>query len=107
MMGQLGWYVHSNPVANEDARARYEQQALRCFDVLESQLKKSGGASVLPGGFSAVDCHFYPWVLDYTYGKLDIGKYEAIQAWMKGVGEREEVKKIYEEVPKAEKAIQG
>ncbi|KAL8955280.1 MAG: hypothetical protein Q9193_006810, partial [Seirophora villosa] len=107
MMGQLNWYVHYNAVANEDARARYEQQALRCFDVLEGQLKKSGGASVLPGGFSAVDCHFFAWVVEYSYGKLDIGKHEAIQTWLKVIGEREEVKKVYEEIPKAEKAFKG
>lgn len=107
MMGQLNWYVHYNPTTNEDARSRYEGQVFRCFDVLEAQLKKSGGKSVLPGGFSAVDCHFYPWVAEYTYAKLNIDKYEVIQAWMKVIGERPEVKKIYEEIPKAEKAIKG
>ncbi|KAL8929579.1 MAG: hypothetical protein Q9208_001248 [Pyrenodesmia sp. 3 TL-2023] len=107
MMGQLNWYVHYNATKNEDARARYEAQVYRCFDVLEGQLEKSGGKSVLPDGFGAVDCHFYPWVNEWTYGKLDIGKYEKIRGWLKVVGERPEVKKIYEEIPKAEKAFKG
>lgn len=68
---------------------------------------KSGGKSVLPSGFGAVDCHFYPWVNGWAYGKLDIGKYEKIREWLKIVGERPEVKKIYEEIPKAEKAYKG
>ncbi|KAI4197056.1 MAG: hypothetical protein LQ346_003089 [Caloplaca aetnensis] len=107
MMGQLNWYTHYNPTPNEDARARYEAQAHRCFEVLEGQLGKSGGKSVLPGGFSAVDCHFYPWVDEYKYGKLDIGKYEKVKGYLKAVWERAEVQKIYEEIPKAEKAIKG
>lgn len=107
MMGQLNWYVHYNATKNEDARARYEAQTFRCFDVLEGQLKKSGGKSVLQGGFSAVDCHFYPWVGQWTYAKLDIGKYPLIQGWLKVIGERSEVKKIYEEIPKAEQASKG
>ncbi|KAL8750791.1 MAG: hypothetical protein Q9184_006294 [Pyrenodesmia sp. 2 TL-2023] len=107
MMGQLNWYVHHNATKNEDARARYEAQSYRYLDVLEGQLEKSEGKSVLPGGFGAVDCHFYPWVNGWTYAKLDIGKYEKIKRWLKVVGERPEVKKIYEDIPKAEKAFKG
>ena len=105
MMGQAIWYVLYNGTHNEDACQRYEQQSYRCYDVLEGQLKKSGGKSVLASGFSAVDCHFYPWAALWSFAKLDISKYTSVQAWLKTIGEREEVKKIYAEIPKAEKAV--
>ena len=105
MQGQVGWYNYHNSVKNEDALQRYVQQAYWCFDVLEGQLSKTEGRSILPGGFSAADCHFYPWVVAYTYSKLDISKYEFIQGWLGVIGERPEVKKVYKEIPEAMPAI--
>ncbi|KAL8855668.1 MAG: hypothetical protein Q9178_007679 [Gyalolechia marmorata] len=94
MMGQRNWYVNFNATDNQDARKRYEEQCLRCFDVLEGQLAKSDGKSVLPSGFSAVDCHFWPWLRQHEYAQLDVSKYKLFQRWFKGIGERPEVKKI-------------
>ena len=51
MTGQTNWYTHCNPVSNPDALERYSAQTYRTYDVLEGQLKKSDGASVLSGGF--------------------------------------------------------
>ncbi|KAL8653113.1 MAG: hypothetical protein Q9226_003978 [Calogaya cf. arnoldii] len=106
MMGQRNWYVNYNETDNPDAKKRYEEQCLRCFEVLEGQLKKSGGKSVLPSGFSAVDCHFWPWLRQYDYAKLDVSRFEYFTRWFRGVGERAEVKKIDEYIAK-EKERQG
>ena len=72
--------------------------------MLEGQLGKSGGESVLPGGFSAVDAHFYPWVNQYTYAELKLDNYPKIRKWLEVVGNRPEVKEAYEKVPHGEKA---
>ncbi len=105
MMGQLMWYRHYNASENEDATARYEAQAYRTFDVLEGQLGKSGGQSVLPGGgFSAVDAHFYPWVHQYAYAGLKLDHYPRIRRWLEVIGEMEVVKEAYQRVPNGEKA---
>ncbi|KAI4248155.1 MAG: hypothetical protein L6R42_009408 [Xanthoria sp. 1 TBL-2021] len=106
MMGQRNWYINFNATDNPDAKKRYEEQCLRCFDVLEGQLAKSDGKSVLPGGFSAVDCHFWPWLRQFDYAQLDVSMYTFFQKWFKGIGERPEVKKIDELVAK-EKEKQG
>lgn len=103
MMGQLNWYRHYNATSNPDALKRYEEQAYRTFNVLEGQLDKSGGESVLPGGFSAVDAHLYPWVFQYTYAQLNLGKYPKIRRWLEVIGELPAVKEAYERVPKGEK----
>ncbi|KAI4241405.1 MAG: hypothetical protein L6R40_004581 [Gallowayella cf. fulva] len=94
MFGQRNWYVRFNAVDNPDARKRYGEQCLRCFDVLEGQLEKTGGKSILPGGFSAVDCHFWPWLRQYPYAELDVSKYAWFQKWFKEIEARPEVEKI-------------
>lgn len=102
MQGQLNWYRHYNGTENKNALERYEAQTLRCYDVLEGQLKKSGGKSVLEKGYSAVDMHFYPWVQTYGYAGLSVDKYPMIQKWLGEVKGREAVKKAYEAIGKGE-----
>ena len=59
---------------------------------------------MLEGGFSAVDVHFYPWVWEYEYGGLSIETYPNVRTWFKGIGDREDVKLVYEKIPQGEKA---
>ncbi|KAJ9618743.1 hypothetical protein H2203_008947 [Taxawa tesnikishii (nom. ined.)] len=75
MTGQTNWYRHYNPSKNEDALNRYAEQTYRCYDILEGQLKKTDGKSVLEKGYTAVDIHFYPWVYQHEYAGLPIDKY--------------------------------
>lgn len=100
VMGQLVWYRHRNLTKNEDALVRCEEQTYGAFDVLEGQLGKSGGDSVLPGGFSAVDAHFYPWVDLYAYAGLGLDKYTKMRKWLEVVGRMSAVKEAYERVLK-------
>jgi glutathione S-transferase len=103
MQGQLNWFVHYNAEKNEDARKRYETQTYRCYDVLEGQLKKTDGKSIVKEGYSAVDWHFYPWVMSYAFGGLSLDKYPNIQKWLKTIAEKREVKQAYEKIPAAKK----
>lgn len=100
MMGQTNWYRHYNPEKNEDALQRYTAQSLRHFDVLEGQLKKSNGKSILPGGISAADVHFYPWINQHDYAGLSLDKYPMIKKWYEQVGSMKEVKEAYQKIPK-------
>ena len=99
MMGQVNWYRHYNPAKNEDALARYEEQARRCFMVLEGQLKKTDGKSILEGGYSAVDIHFYPWVEEHNYAELNIDAYPLVKKWLDNMEAREEVKTVLRKCP--------
>ncbi|SLM40079.1 Thioredoxin-like fold [Lasallia pustulata] len=104
MQGQVNWFKHYNAEKNDDALKRYTEQTYRCYMVLEGQVKKTGGKSILEGGFSAVDAHFYPWVVSHGYGGLELSKYPNVQKWLSAMGERPEVKAAYEKVSKGEKA---
>jgi hypothetical protein len=107
MAGQTNWYRHYNEVKNEDALNRYVAQTYRKYGVLEGQLRKSDGESVLEMGHSAVDMHFYPWVLQHDYAQLSIEKYPMIKKLLEIMGSRQEVKAAYEKIPKGEHAWGG
>ena len=103
MQGQVNWFKHFNAEKNEDALKRYTEQAYRCYGVLEGQLKKTGGNSILEEGYSSVDAHFYPWVASHGFGGLDLSKYPNVQKWVTNMGQKPEVKAAYEAIKKGEK----
>lgn len=87
-----------NPTKNEDALERYTQQTYRCYEVLDGQLKKSGGSSVLPGRITTLDYHFEPWVRQYGFAGLSLGKYPNVAKWLQGMTGRQEVKAAYTKI---------
>ncbi|CAG8068562.1 unnamed protein product [Penicillium olsonii] len=95
MMGQTNWFRHFNAEKNENALERYTAQAYRCYDVLEGQLKKSGGESIIPGRVTAVDYHFEPWVRSYSFAGLSLDNHPLIFKWLGLMNTREEVKEAY------------
>ncbi|KAJ5247140.1 hypothetical protein N7468_002123 [Penicillium chermesinum] len=98
MTGQTNWFRHYHPSPNEDALQRYTAQTLRCYDVLEGQLQKSGGASVLPNGVTAVDYHFEPWVRQHSFAGVSLDNHPLIRKWLALMGAREEVQEAYAKV---------
>ncbi|KAF1927697.1 thioredoxin-like protein [Didymella exigua CBS 183.55] len=103
MTGQTNWYRHYNPTKNEDALNRYVEQTDRCYSVLEGQLKKTNGESILPGGVTAVDAHFEPWVRQHAFAQVPIDGYPNVKKWLEKIGGLEEVRKAYERIQKAPK----
>ena len=72
--------------------------------MLEGQLKKRSGKSMLETGYSVVDMHFCPWVFQHEYAELDIGMYQLMKRWLERAGNGSEVKAAYEKIPKGEHA---
>ncbi|KAF9692854.1 hypothetical protein EKO04_009312 [Ascochyta lentis] len=103
MTGQTNWYRHYNPTKNEDALKRYVEQTDRCYSVLEGQLKKTNGESILPGGISAVDAHYEPWVRQHEYAQVPLDGYPTVQKWLEKVKGLDEVKKAYKKIQEASK----
>ena len=102
MQGQVNWFRHYNATKNEDALERYSKQAYQYYGVLEGQLKRTGGASILPGGFSAVDAHYYPWAASAPYGGLDLARFPHVKKWLDGMADMKEVKDGYKKVQEGE-----
>lgn len=66
--------------------------------MLEGQLNKSGGRSILPGRITAVDYHFEPWVRQFGFAGLSLDKYPNIAHWLREITAREEVKQAYTKI---------
>ncbi len=86
---------------NDEARQRYEQQVLRVYGILEDQLKKSDGRSILPGGLTAVDLHWYPWCRQPEYLGLSVDKHPLMQRWIAAIADMDEVKAAYKKLYEA------
>ncbi len=97
--GTYDWSDHLvsalQPGENEETLQRCIVQTYRTYNVLKAQLTKSNGMSVVPGGISAVDFHFYPWVNEYKYAQLSFDHYLNACHWLSSMGERPDVKAAY------------
>ena len=94
---------HYHHQENKDALERYVAQAYRCYDVLEKQLQKSEGMSILPGRITAVDYHYEPWVRQHEFAGLSLEKYPMIHKWLTLMHTREEVQEAYIKIRNASK----
>ena len=77
------------------------KQVHRCYDVLEAQLERSGGQSILPGGVSSVDCHYEPWVSKPDYLQIDLERYPRISKWLEVMSKEQSVKNAYQRIKSA------
>ncbi|KAJ5938138.1 hypothetical protein N7454_004480, partial [Penicillium verhagenii] len=98
MMGQVNWFRHYHSSKNDDALERYVAQAYRCYDVLEGQLQKSEGMSILPGKITAVDFHFEPWVKQHAFAGLTLDNHPLIHKWLGLMEAREDVQEAYAKI---------
>ena len=89
---------------NLDARARYRDQVLRCYSVLEGQLAKSGGKSILPGGVTSVDLHWIVWTAQPHFLGLSFEKYPSMEKWASNMMAMKEVQAAFAKVQEAAQA---
>ncbi|KAF1359847.1 thioredoxin-like protein [Lizonia empirigonia] len=94
-------WEYYNPVKNEDALNRYVEQTERCYSVLEGQLKKTNGKSILPGGVSAVDAHYEPWVRQHEHAQVPLDAYPTVKKWLEKMKGLQEVKNAYKKIQEA------
>lgn len=87
------------PTNDQKALKRYKDQTYRCYGVLEDQLKKSGGKTILGGDRpTTVGLHFEPWVRAYNFAGLGLENYPLMEKWLNGMGELKEVKTAYQKI---------
>ncbi|KIW80192.1 hypothetical protein Z517_06807 [Fonsecaea pedrosoi CBS 271.37] len=101
MSGQCNWFRFHNKTKNDDALERYQAQTLRCYDILEGQLQKTDGATIIPGGYTSVDCHYEPWIRLHGFAGLTLDKHPLIAKWFQAFGETDEVKAAYRRIKEA------
>ncbi|MEA5469303.1 glutathione S-transferase N-terminal domain-containing protein [Spirulina sp. 06S082] len=90
MFGQLG---HFRRFAKEQipyAIARYENETLRLFEVLDGQLEKH---EFIAGDYSIADMATYPWVAAYEYLGVTLDKHSHLKRWTETLQNRPAVQK--------------
>jgi len=93
-------------VKNEDALERYQEQTIRCYDVLEAQLRKSNGETIIPGGYTSADFHYYPWIHLHGKAGLTLDNHPLISKWYYAMSGVKEVKAAYDRIRKASEAAE-
>lgn len=56
---------------------------------------------MLPGGLSAVDLHFEPWVRQHEFAGLNIDKYTNLSKWLSRMKGMKEVQAAYKKIQDA------
>lgn len=103
MTGQVNWFRHYHSSKNEDALQRYVEQTERCYAIVDKQLEKSNAQSILPGGITAADLHFEPWVRQYEFAGLSLQKYPNLAKWLENMKSLQTVQQAYEKIKNAPK----
>ena len=86
---------------NEDAAARYIKQVYRVYAVLEAQLKKGGGESILPGKIKTADIHYIPWIRPSQYIGLSLEECPLLAKWTKIMCDKPEFKQALQRMQHA------
>ncbi|KAI0122503.1 glutathione S-transferase [Daldinia grandis] len=73
------------------------------YSVLEGQLKKTGGDSILPRGITAVDLHFEPWVRQHSYAQISLDPYPTVKKWLEKMDGLKEIQEAYRKIKEAPK----
>ena len=99
-------FRHHHKIKNDDALERYQEQTLRCYDILEGQLQKSNGLTIIPGGYTSADCHYEPWIHLHGFAGLTLEKHPLIAKWFRTFGETNEVKAAYSRIKEAAELVE-
>lgn len=85
MQGQAHVFYRYAPEKIEYAINRYQNETMRLYTVLDSQLKDH---EFLAGDLSIADIATWPWVRGHLWAGLDIGELPHLQRWIDVLAER-------------------
>lgn len=55
-------------------------------------------SSILPGGITAVDLHYEPWVRQHSYAQVNLDPYPAVAKWLSNMIELPEIQRAYQKI---------
>ncbi len=86
MFGQFNHFNRYAPEKIPYAIARYEQETLRLYGVLDGQL--SDRPYIAGEDYSIADIAIYPWVASYAFMGLTLEKYPHLKRWVEMLEKR-------------------
>lgn len=91
MFGQFNHFNRFAPEKVPYAIARYEQETLRLYEVLDGQL--ADRPYIAGGDYSIADIALYPWVASYEFMGLSLEKHPHLKRWVELLQERPAVQR--------------
>ncbi|TVQ24409.1 MAG: glutathione S-transferase family protein [Leptolyngbya sp. DLM2.Bin15] len=90
MFGQLNHFRRTAPEKLPYAINRYEQETIRLYGVLDSQLQDR---DYLSGDYSIADMAIYPWVAAYDYMGMTLEHHSHLSRWVETMNNRPAVRR--------------
>lgn len=90
MFGQLNHFRRTAPEKIPYAINRYEQETIRLYGVLDSQLQDR---DYLSGDYSIADMAIYPWVAAYDYMGMTLEHHSHLSRWVETMNNRPAVRR--------------
>lgn len=91
MLGQLWWFRHVPPTANEQALERYRRESMRLYEVINSQLVSRD--YIAGERYTIADIALFTWLRTYEELDLDISPFPAVRAWLDKLAQRPAVER--------------
>lgn len=86
MLGQLWWFLHGSKTGNTEAVQRYQKEALRLYQVVDTRLSASPFMA-LPT-YSIADIAAFAWLRTWDELHLDIAPFVHVRRWLDLIGSR-------------------
>ncbi|HEY9818385.1 MAG TPA: glutathione S-transferase N-terminal domain-containing protein [Candidatus Obscuribacterales bacterium] len=90
MFGQLNHFRRTAPEKLPYAINRYEQETIRLYGVLDTQLQDR---EYLSGDYSIADMAIYPWVAAYDYMGMTLEHHSHLSRWVETMNNRPAVRR--------------
>lgn len=90
MFGQLNHFRRTAPEKLPYAINRYEQETIRLYGVLDTQLQDR---DYLSGDYSIADMAIYPWVAAYDYMGMTLEHHSHLSRWVETMNNRPAVRR--------------
>jgi GST-like protein len=92
MLGQVHHFTHFNPGKSTYAEERFQAEAARLYQVLDSRLS---GRKFICDNYSIADIACWPWVSRYERQQTDLRNFPNVRGWYQRILEREAVQRGY------------
>ena len=92
MLGQVHHFTHFNPGKSTYAEERFQAEAARLYQVLDSRLS---GRKFICDSYSIADIACWPWVSRYERQQIDLRNFPNVRGWYQRILEREAVQRGY------------
>ncbi|MGR8920958.1 MAG: glutathione S-transferase N-terminal domain-containing protein [Gammaproteobacteria bacterium] len=91
MLGQAHHFVHFNPDKSDYAKARYGDEAVRLYGVLDKRL--ADNACVAGDEYTVADIATWPWIARYEWQGVDLTAYPNVLRWYRDIAARPAVQR--------------